>query len=120
MHRIVDRQVLGQGIVGLEVEAPLVAAKAQAGQFVVVRIHERGERVPLTLADWDPKRGTITLVVQMLGKSTRELGEAFGVGDSIRDVAGPLGTPSEIHRYGTVVCVGGGVGIAPVYPIARA
>lgn len=120
MHRIVDRQVLGQGIVGFEVEAPLVAAKAQAGQFVVVRIHERGERVPLTLADWDSNRGTITLVVQMLGKSTRELGEMFDVGDSIRDVAGPLGSPSEIRRYGTVVCVGGGVGIAPVYPIARA
>jgi ferredoxin--NADP+ reductase len=119
MHRIVDREVLGQGIVGLEVEAPLVAAKAQAGQFVVVRIHNRGERVPLTLADWDRDRGTITLVVQMLGKSTRELGERFGIGDSIRDVAGPLGSPSEIHRYGTVICVGGGVGIAPIYPIAQ-
>ena len=73
-----------------------------------------------TLADWDPGRGAITLVVQMVGKSTRELGERFGIGDTIRDVVGPLGSPSMIRRYGTVVCVGGGVGIAPIYPIARA
>lgn len=114
------KQPLGPNVVELVVEAPRIAARARAGQFVVVRLHERGERIPLTLADWDPGRGTITLVVQMVGKSTRELGERFGIGDTIRDVVGPLGSPSAIRRYGTVVCVGGGVGIAPIYPIARA
>ncbi len=120
MHKILRKQVLGPNIVELEVEAPLVAAKAEAGQFVIVRLHDRGERVPLTLADWDRDKGTITLVVQMVGKTTRELGEDYGPGDVIKDVVGPLGNPSEIRKYGTVVCVGGGVGIAPIYPIARA
>lgn len=118
-NMINDKRVLSPGIVELVVEAPLIASKAQPGQFVVVRLHDRGERIPLTLADWDPIRGTITLVVQMVGKSTRELGEQFDVGSRIRDVVGPLGSPSEIRRYGTVVCVGGGVGVAPIYPIAR-
>ncbi|HEU69048.1 MAG TPA: sulfide/dihydroorotate dehydrogenase-like FAD/NAD-binding protein [Candidatus Acetothermia bacterium] len=118
-NTIIEKRTLGQGIVELTVDAPRIAGKAQPGQFVVVRLHERGERIPLTLADWDPPRGTITVVVQMAGKTTRELGEGFHVGDTIRDVAGPLGSPSEVHRYGTVVCVGGGVGIAPIYPIAR-
>ncbi|MGD9840717.1 MAG: sulfide/dihydroorotate dehydrogenase-like FAD/NAD-binding protein [Candidatus Bipolaricaulis sp.] len=117
---ILAKRLLGPNVVELVVEAPRIAARARAGQFVVVRLHERGERIPLTLADWDPGRGTITLVVQMVGKSTRELGERFGIGDTIRDVVGPLGSPSTIRRYGTVVCVGGGVGIAPIYPIARA
>ncbi len=119
MHKIVSKRMLGPQLVELEVEAPLVAAKAQAGQFLIVRLHDRGERVPLTLADWDRERGTVTLVVQMVGKSTRELGEQFNVGDAIKDVVGPLGNPSEIEKYGTVVCVGGGVGIAPIFPIAR-
>ncbi len=87
---------------------------------MIIRLHEKGERIPLTLADWDEGEGTITLVVQAAGKSTREMTEHFGEGDEIRDVVGPLGTPSEIERYGTVVCIGGGVGIAPIYPIARA
>ncbi|MCR4391992.1 MAG: sulfide/dihydroorotate dehydrogenase-like FAD/NAD-binding protein [Candidatus Acetothermia bacterium] len=120
MNKVMDKRALGPGIVEFTVAAPLIARKARAGQFVVVRAHERGERIPLTLADWDSASGTITLVVQEVGKSTRELGEEFAVGDAIRDVAGPLGTPSEIMAYGTVVCVGGGVGIAPIYPIARA
>ncbi|MDD5453127.1 MAG: sulfide/dihydroorotate dehydrogenase-like FAD/NAD-binding protein [Candidatus Bipolaricaulis sp.] len=120
VNMIRAKQPLGPNVVELVVEAPRIAARARAGQFVVVRLHERGERIPLTLADWDPGRGTITLVVQMVGKSTRELGERFGIGDTIRDVVGPLGSPSAIRRYGTVVCVGGGVGIAPIYPIARA
>lgn len=120
MNMILAKRPLGPNVVELVVEAPRIAARARAGQFAVVRLHERGERIPLTLADWDPGRGTITLVVQMVGKSTRELGERFGIGDTIRDVVGPLGSPSTIRRYGTVVCVGGGVGIAPIYPIARA
>lgn len=120
MHRIVRKNVLGPNLVELEVEAPLVAAKARPGQFVIVRLHEKGERIPLTLADWDPQKGTVTLVVQKVGKTTYQLGEEYQVGDAILDVVGPLGNPSEIRNYGTVVCVGGGVGIAPIFPIARA
>jgi len=120
MYTILEKHTLGPQVKEYVVEAPLVAKAAKAGQFVVVRLHERGERIPLTLADWDPEEGTITLVVQEVGKTTRELGDRFGVGDAIQDVVGPLGEPSEIDRYGTVVCVAGGVGIAPVHPIARA
>lgn len=120
MYKIRRKRFLSPNLVELEVEAPLVAAKAYPGQFVIVRLHERGERVPLTLADWDQQQGTITLVAQMVGKTTHQLGQEYGEGDSIRDVVGPLGNPSEIQRYGTVVCVGGGVGIAPIFPIARA
>ena len=102
-----------------EVRAPAVARKAQAGQFVIVRIHEKGERIPLTIADYDRERGTITLVVQEVGKTTMEMG-TMQVGDQLASITGPLGNPSEIERYGTVLCVGGGFAIAPVYPIARA
>ncbi len=119
MHRIVRKRVLGPNLVELEVEAPLVAAKARPGQFVIVRLHDKGERIPLTLADWDPREGTLTLVAQMVGKTTHQLGEEYQVGDAILDVVGPLGNPSEIQNHGTVVCVGGGVGIAPIFPIAR-
>jgi ferredoxin--NADP+ reductase len=101
-----------------EVRAPAVAHKARAGQFVIVRIHEEGERIPLTIADYDRERGTITLVVQEVGKSTMEMG-TFEVGDHFASFIGPLGLPSETERFGTVLCVGGGVGIAPIYPIAR-
>lgn len=120
MHKILRKGFLGPGLVELEVEAPLVATKAQAGQFVVILLHDRGERIPLTLADWNNEAGTVTLVVQMVGKTTRELGERYEEGDSLAVVVGPLGNPSEIDRYGTVVAVGGGVGIAPIFPIARA
>lgn len=120
MYKIVRKKFLGPNSVELEVEAPLVAAKAQPGQFVIIRLHEKGERIPLTLADWNGTRGTITLVAQMVGKTTYQLGQEYQEGDAIRDVAGPLGNPSEIRNYGTVVCVGGGVGIAPIFPIARA
>jgi len=120
MYTILKKHALGPQVKEYAVKAPLVAKAAKAGQFVVVRLHKQGERIPLTLADWDPEEGTITLVVQEVGKTTRELGDCFEVGDAIQDVAGPLGEPSEIHRYGTVVCVAGGVGIAPIHPIARA
>jgi ferredoxin--NADP+ reductase len=102
-----------------EVHAPAVARKAQAGQFVIVRIHEEGERIPLTVADYDRGRGTITLVVQEVGKTTMEMG-TMQVGDHLASFTGPLGLASEIERYGTVLCVGGGFAIAPIYPIARA
>jgi ferredoxin--NADP+ reductase len=120
MAKILKKSALCTGIWEFIVEAPSIASKAKAGQFLIIRLHEKGERIPLTLADWDEGEGTITLVVQAAGKSTREMTERFGEGDEIRDVVGPLGTPSEIERYGTVVCIGGGVGIAPIYPIARA
>jgi ferredoxin--NADP+ reductase len=96
-----------------------VARKAQAGQFVIVRIHERGERIPLTIADYDRHCGTITLVVQEVGRTTMEMG-TLEAGSRFASLTGPLGKPSEVDDYGTVLCVGGGFAIAPVYPIARA
>ena len=102
-----------------EVCAPAVARKARAGQFVIVRVHEKGERIPLTVADYDRERGTITLVVQAVGKTTTQMC-AMQTGDCLVSFVGPLGLPSEIERYGTAVCVGGGFAIAPIYPIARA
>jgi ferredoxin--NADP+ reductase len=101
-----------------EVRAPAVARKAQAGQFVIIRLHPEGERIPLTIADYDREQGTITLVVQEVGKTTMEMG-TLKVGDQLASFTGPLGLPSEIKNFGTVLCVGGGVGIAPIYPIAR-
>ena len=101
------------------IEAPHVARKASAGQFVIVRIDDFGERVPLTIADFDRKAGTVTIIFQEVGKSTKHLG-ALNAGDKLVTFAGPLGHPTEIKRYGTVICVAGGVGIAPVYPIAKA
>lgn len=118
MYRILEKQVLSDVTKLMVVEAPHVARKAQAGQFVIVRIDERGERIPLTIADYDREAGTITLIFQEVGKSTMHLG-TLNVGDALATLAGPLGHPTEIAPYGTVVCVGGGVGIAPIFPIAR-
>jgi ferredoxin--NADP+ reductase len=101
------------------VEAPQVAAKASAGHFVVVMADQRGERIPLTIADYDPAVGTITLVLMVVGTSSRKLA-ALGEGDEFHALIGPLGHPSEIDDFGTVVMVAGGVGTAPVYPIAKA
>jgi ferredoxin--NADP+ reductase len=100
------------------VEAPEIARKHQAGQFVIVLLHDHGERIPLTIADSDPEAGTITLVVQEVGKTTMEMG-TMRAGDHL-EVVGPLGRPTHIEKWGTVVCVGGGAGIAPLLPIARA
>ena len=100
------------------VEAPQLAKKARAGQFLIVRIGEGDERIPLTIADNDPEKGTVTIVIQALGHSTKQI-VALRPGDGLADVVGPLGQASEIEKYGTVVIVGGGVGIAPIYPIAR-
>ena len=102
-----------------EIRAPDVARRAQAGQFVIIRTHERGERIPLTIADYDRDGGTITLVVQEVGKTTEEMA-TMHIGDSLASLTGPLGIASEIEEYGTVVCIGGGFAIAPIYPIARA
>ncbi len=119
MYEILEKRRLGPGIQEYVVRAPDVARVGKAGQFIVLRLHERGERIPLTIVDCDPATGGVTLVVQEVGKSTREMGDKFDVGDSVLDLAGPLGMPSEIEDYGTVVCIGGGLGIAPLYPIAR-
>jgi ferredoxin--NADP+ reductase len=118
MHAIIKKEVLSPLIKLMEVEAPAIARKAQAGQFVILRIDEAGERIPLTIADFNRERGTLTLIFQEVGKTTAQLG-ALNPGDALRDLAGPLGHPSEITKVGTVVCIGGGVGIAPMYPITR-
>jgi len=119
MYRIVTKEKLGPVTDFMEVDAPEVAKKAKPGQFVVIRIDEVGERIPLTLADWDDNEGTVSLVAMQVGTSTHKLA-CLKAGDHILNLVGPLGLPSEIERFGTVVCVGGGVGIAPLFPIARA
>lgn len=119
MYPILSSKRLAPNIFEFVVRAPLVAKNARAGQFVIVRIHEKGERIPLTIADFDPKEGTVTIVFQVVGKTTDEL-STLKEGDSLRDFVGPLGLPSEIESFGKVLVVGGGVGIAPIFPIARA
>ena len=104
----------------LEIRHPLMAKAAKPGQFVIVMEHEHGERIPLTLADFDPDRGTVTLVVQAVGKTTREMHERCLAGTSLYALVGPMGIPSDIGHARKVVCVGGGLGVAPVYPQARA
>jgi ferredoxin--NADP+ reductase len=113
--QIVSRRVMTPGIVRFEIEAPRVARKAKAGQFVIVRVDEQGERIPLTIAEKHPEKGTIAIVFQAVGFSTRQMAE-MGVGDALADVLGPLGQPTEVRRYGRVVCVAGGLGIAFIYP----
>ncbi len=119
MNRIVSKILLARDIHEFVVEAPEIAARAKAGHFIVAMADNVGERVPLTIADFDPGRGTITLVVMAIGTSTRKMA-ALQEGGHFHAVVGPLGTPSEIEKTGTVLCVAGGVGAAPVYPIARA
>lgn len=116
--QVVMRQDLAPKIHLLKISAPAIARKAEAGQFVILRIDENGERIPLTLADWDRDAGEITLVFMEVGASTMMLATVY-TGDYIKDVAGPLGSPTHIEKFGTVVCVGGGVGVAPIAPIAR-
>ena len=119
MYEILKKVQLAPNIKLVKINAPEVAMKAKAGQFVILRIDEKGERIPLTLAEWKPKKGTITLIFLEVGVSTRKLG-ALEVGDEILDVVGPLGNPSDIKHYGSVAAVCGGVGTAAAYPIAKA
>jgi len=119
VYKILEKKVLSDVTKLMVVEAPQVARKAKPGQFVIVRVDEPGERIPLTIADFDRNAGTITLIFQEVGKSTMQMG-TLKPGDELITVAGPLGHPTEIEKYGTVVMVGGGVGIAPTFPIARA
>jgi ferredoxin--NADP+ reductase len=119
MFRIVNAAFLAPGVKQFEIEAPRIARKQKPGQFVIIRIHENGERIPLTIKASDRKRGTITLVVQAVGKTTVLLNE-LGAGDALLDVAGPLGKPSEIENFGRCVVIGGGVGTAIALPTAQA
>ena len=120
MAKIITKELIAPQVYEMVVDAPLVAHNCKPGQFVIVRTDEFSERVPLTIADFNREAGTITLIIQAIGNSTHHLCEALGVGDDILDVVGPLGRPSEMEKFGTVVVVGGGIGVAPVYPIARA
>lgn len=119
MFKIIEKQDIGENMALFEVQAPKIANKAQAGQFVIVRIAEKGERIPLTIADYDRKKGTITLIFQEVGCTTKKM-RMLEAGNNLLDLVGPLGEPTEVENFGTVVCIGGGVGIAPIYPIAKA
>jgi len=119
MFKIIEKVDLVPNIKLFKLDAPSIANKAQAGQFVVVRKDEQGERIPLTLADWDKKGGTGTIVFMEVGTSTARLGQ-LKAGEAITDLVGPLGMPTHIEKFGTVVCVAGGVGAAPIAPIGRA
>jgi ferredoxin--NADP+ reductase len=119
MYPIVAKKELAQKIKLVEIQAPEIARKAQPGQFVILRIDAMGERIPLTLMDWDSQKGTITLIFLEVGASTEKLG-ALEVGQAVLNVAGPLGNPSETKRYGLVCVLGGGVGTASAFPVVRA
>ncbi len=116
---ILEKQQLSKGVFRIVLSGPKIARKRKAGQFVVIRINEQGERIPLTIADADPDKGTVTIIFQMVGKSTRHLAD-LNVGDTILDLVGPLGKPTRVENFGTVACIGGGIGIAPLYPITQA
>lgn len=119
MFKILDKEHFSEKVVKLVVEAPMIARARRPGHFVIVRCGRGGERIPLTIADADVERGTITLVVQAVGESTRKIC-ALNVGDCLTDVVGPLGQATHIENVGTVVCSGGGVGVAPLLPIIKA
>jgi ferredoxin--NADP+ reductase len=120
MFKVVKREEMSEGNVILnEIEAPMIARKAKPGQFVILKVGEEGERVPLTMAETDAEKGTITVIYMVVGKSTA-LFKTLQVGDAYQDVIGPLGKPTHIEKLGKVVCVGGGTGIAVLHPITRA
>ena len=119
MFKILKKKVLSPDVFHFDIEAPRIAKKAEPGQFIILRVDDDGERVPLTIADFDREKGTITLIFQAIGASTRLLA-ALNEGDSILDLVGPLGKKTHIEPdMGTIVCIGGGIGVAPVHPIAR-
>ena len=117
--RILAREDFSDLTYSLVIHHPLMAKAAQPGQFVIVMSHESGERIPLTIADFDRKKGTVTLVVQAVGKSTKEMQQTCQVGTSLYGLVGPMGVPSPLKGKKKVVCVGGGLGVAPIYPQAR-
>jgi ferredoxin/flavodoxin---NADP+ reductase len=119
MNKIVEKEYFSENVVKLVLEAPQIAKSRKAGHFVIVRVGEKGERIPLTIATANTAKGTITIIVQRVGVSSHKLA-ALNVGDYITDVVGPLGHPTHIEKVGTVLCAGGGVGVAPLYPIVEA
>jgi len=120
MFKIIRREEMAEGTVILnEIEAPLIAKKARPGQFVILKANEDGERIPLTMAETDPGKGTITIIYMVVGKSTA-LFRDLKVGDAYQDVIGPLGKPTHVEKVGEVICVGGGTGVAVLHPITRA
>ncbi|MCX5848017.1 MAG: sulfide/dihydroorotate dehydrogenase-like FAD/NAD-binding protein [Deltaproteobacteria bacterium] len=119
MNKIIEKVNLSENVVKMVLDAPVIAQKRKAGQFIVLKIDEKGERIPLTIVDSDGKKGTITIIFQIVGKTTAQLA-GLKAGDSLQDVLGPLGNPTEIENYGRVVCVGGGVGVGVVYPLTVA
>jgi ferredoxin--NADP+ reductase len=119
MYQIIGKKNLGEGINLYNISAPDIALKALPGQFIILRVNKNGERIPITIASSDKNDKTITILVQTLGKTTHLLSE-LNVGESLVDLVGPLGVPTEIKKFGTVVCIGGGFGTAAIYPIAKA
>lgn len=118
MYRILKKQVLNPTVTRMEIEAPLVARKAEPGQFIILRVDEKGERIPLTVADFDRERGTVTIIFQIVGATTEKLNH-LEEGDSLQDFVGPLGRPSETEGLKKVAVIGGGVGCAIAYPVAK-
>lgn len=120
MNKIVEKKQLSNDVYMMEIKAPYIAESRKAGQFIILQLDNHfGERIPLTIADADEKKGTITIVFQAVGKTTINLSH-MNIGDSIENLLGPLGTPTHIEKKGTVICVGGGIGVAPMHPIAQA
>jgi len=119
VFEILEKEEMAQGtVISNVIKAPLIARKARPGQFVIIRVNETGERIPLTMADTDPQKGTITLIYQVVGKSTA-LMKSLNPGDAFQDICGPLGQPTHIEKLGTVICVGGGTGVAVLHPITK-
>lgn len=119
MYKVIEKEILNPTVTKMVVEVPAVAKKALAGQFIILRVHEDGERIPLTIADYDREKGTITIIFQIVGKTTMLLNQ-LNVGDCILDFVGPLGKPSHVDGYKKVCVIGGGVGCAIAYPTAKA
>jgi ferredoxin--NADP+ reductase len=119
MNAIIEKSILSENIVRMVFEAPAIAKKRKAGQFVLLKVDQKGEKIPLTIVDSDSKKGTITIIFQVVGKTTAMLADK-NRGESIHDLQGPLGNPTEIENFGNVICIGGGVGVGVVYPLAVA
>jgi ferredoxin--NADP+ reductase len=119
MNKIVDKQNLSPNVVKLVIKAPEIARKRKAGHFVIIKIGEKGERIPLTISSADPNEGTVSIIVQKVGVTSHKLVN-LNIGDEVTDIVGPLGHATNIHKAGTVLCAGGGVGIAPLLPIIEA
>jgi ferredoxin--NADP+ reductase len=120
MHTIIEKRQLSEQVYRMKIQAPLIARERKAGQFVILQLDtDFGERIPLTIADADPVEGTITIIFQAVGKTTINLSR-YEEGQKIANVLGPLGNPTHVQKFGTVVCVGGGIGVAPMHPIAQA